>query len=188
MDYEDIKVFEKDINYHAYRYSNNIKSVLADIEDLKQIGWLGVLRGYEKYEEGKGASLRTFVNLYIKSEISNYIIHLKRKSRYNETTISLNNELNNDDEGLTLEIMIGIEDTKLEEVEYLQVKKKLLHSISDTDLDILNSYYIDEELQSEIAKRYNLTQAAIGVRIKKITTSLKIKYFREVKKYERNIK
>ena len=42
MDYEDIKVFEKDVNYNAYSYSKNIKSILADIEDLKQIGWLGV--------------------------------------------------------------------------------------------------------------------------------------------------
>ena len=146
------------------------------------------LRGYEKYEEGKGASLRTFVILCIQREIGQYIRSLKSKTRYNETTMSLNDELNNDDEGYTLENMLGIEDTELEEVEYLQVKEKLLQSLSDNDLDILNSYYINEELQSEIGKKYNLTQSSVARRIEQITTSLKIKYFREVKKYERNIK
>ncbi|WP_455543854.1 sigma-70 family RNA polymerase sigma factor [Intestinibacter sp.] len=94
MTNEDYLQWEPLINKIAYKYINNKYGL--DIDDLKQIGAIGLMYGYDTYKEDKEASRKTYFYNCIEWRIKRELENLGRAKRFCEGTISLDAPIKND--------------------------------------------------------------------------------------------
>ncbi len=73
-----IKGLETDVKYYARQYLRDGLS----LEDLQQEGFMGALHGVRKWDETRGASLRTYASIWIQ-------LYVKRAAQSGELTVSL---------------------------------------------------------------------------------------------------
>lgn len=78
---EDYTKYESMIYKIANKFKNNIYGI--DIEDIYQIGSLGMIRAYKTYQEGKGMSFNTYMYSCISWAIKkSFRIHSQKEDYY----------------------------------------------------------------------------------------------------------
>lgn len=92
---KDIKNWKPLVCKIAYRYRNNPYKI--ELEDLQQVGYIGLIKGLKSFKEGKGNTLKTHlfnnIDWTIKTELSRYK--------------NINRKINNDI--ASLDVLIGEE-------------------------------------------------------------------------------
>jgi len=170
----------------ANKFKNNPYGI--DIEDIYQIGSLGMIRAFDTYEEDKEIKLSTYVYNCISWSIRREFNNLKRiKQQY--TFTSLDYEI--DEENSIYEIIpnssVNIEYEVIEEMtlqEYIQEFKNILTS---TKANIFIDRYVNEIQIKDIASKYNKKDSAINSILRQSRSELMRKSFRIRKEYERCI-
>ncbi len=170
----------------ANRFKNNPYGI--DIEDIMQIGSLGMIRAFDTYQEDKEIKFSTYVYNCISWSIRREFDNLKRiKQQY--TFISLDYEI--DEENSMYEIIpngsVNVEYDVIEEMtlqEYIQEFKNILTS---TKANIFIDRYVNELQIKDIASKYNKKDSAINSILRQCRSELMRKSFRIRNEYERYI-
>lgn len=90
MDNKDISVLCKKLIYSIakkYSYSGN------DMEDLYQVGALGLSKAIKNYKENKNAKFTSYAHFYIEGEINKYVRE-NRMIKINQDLYNLNKDIN----------------------------------------------------------------------------------------------
>lgn len=170
----------------ANRFKNNSYGI--DIEDIYQIGSLGMIRAFETYQEDKGVKFSNYVYSNIEWSIKKEFSNLKRiKQQY--TFTSLDHEI--DEETNMYDIIpnssVNVEYEVLEDMtlqEYIQEFRSILGPIK---AEIFIDKYVNELQIKSIADKYNKKESAINNIFRQSRMELIRKSFRIRKEYERHI-
>ena len=162
-------------------------STVETKEDLFQVGMVGAITAYQKYDSSTGVKYSTFAYKYILGEVLKYLrenrtIKLNKilnmsKERidevllYNKDATSLN-KLIIPDEELTIEDMISNNDMNMEDRVGLN---DALASLNAEERKLIYDRYYKELTQTDIAKENNTTQVKVYRLERKILDKLKDK-------------
>lgn len=158
--------------------ANKYKNTKIEPEDLISIGTLGLMKAIHHYNPEKKIKLSTFASKCIENEI----LMNMRKTKKHSKNVSIQNSLHEDKEGneFNLSDLLG---TKKEEIEEkVEVKddiielKKIIEKLPMKEKEIIMFRYgIDCEKmkQSEIAKKYEISQSYISRIEKRILKKIK---------------
>ena len=141
MDNETIELFKKLVYSIAKKYSHDRQ----ELEDLYQVGNIGLLNALKNYKDNKNAKFSTYAHFYIKGEILKYIRENK-DFKNNYDSIKLYQSINKVKEYLTQK---NLKEPSIEEISnYLEVP------LNDV-IDVLNSNTPFKSLDSEISEEYD---------------------------------
>lgn len=139
----------------AWKFRNNKYKI--ELEDLEQIASIGLMRGFDSFEDGKDASMQTHLYNCIKWQIIREFDNCKRIKRqidYNITSldkpIGENEDMILEDiiKDETIDIEASILDKMIEEV----YKKEVDICLSGREKEIVNKYLFYNMNLTEIGK------------------------------------
>lgn len=121
-----------------------------NLDDLQQIGYFGLLKAIDKYNQAEGCKFTTYAFYWIKQSI-------RRSLEGHKETISLDAPIGEDDEDITLMDMVADENINIvEEVESKQLNAELKEVLKKVDLQQIEREYIrlkyELELPNEVIK------------------------------------
>ena len=170
----------------ANKFKNNPYGI--DIEDIMQIGSLGMIRAFETYQEDKEIKFSTYAYNCISWSIKREFHNLKRiHSQYDIT--SLDHEIDEDTNmyDITPNSSVNIENEVMEDMtlrEYIQEFKNIL---PPTKANIFIDRYVNELQIKAIASKYDKNDSTINSILRQCRSELMQKSFRIRKEYERYI-
>ena len=171
-----IKISNK---YRNYSYG-------FDIDDIKQIGCLGMIRAFETYREDTGMKFDTYMYNCIKWSINKEIYNNKKKHE-GYTVISMDHEVDEDNNSMydiVPDENINVEAGALEGMtlqEYIQEFKNILSPIK---ANIFIDRYVNELQIKNIASKYNKKNSAINSILRQCRSELLIKSYRIRNEYD----
>lgn len=170
----------------ANRFKNNPYGI--DIQDIMQIGSLGMIRAFDAYQEDKEIKLSTYVYNCISWSIRREFSNLKRiKQQY--TFTSLDNEI--DEENSMYEIIpnssVNVEYEVIEEMTLQEYIQEFRNILTLTKANIFIDRYVNELQIKDIASKYNKKDSAINSILRQSRSELMRKSFRIRNEYERYI-
>lgn len=161
------KIFEENYNLVAYVVNTYFpKNFYKD--DLKQEGYLGLLKAIETYDESKNVKFSTYATKCIKNKIIDYLrkdklvkipIELIQEGIYNEKTIPLNTTEYGDLESV---IMDEKTDNMVEKIAIRIDDLNQIEKIKKVVLDYIDS--IENEEHKEMVKCYIVNALSSGKR------------------------
>lgn len=131
----DIKAREKLIKHNLRLVAHIVKkySGAGEADDLISVGSIGLIKGIQSYEYGKGSQLATYAARCIENEILMYI----RANKKHKCNVSLFDPVGSDKDGNEIQLLdiLSVEsDSVLEEVE----NKMLIDKIKQVVNTVLN--------------------------------------------------
>lgn len=184
MTNEDFLQYEPMLIKIANKFKNNPYGI--DIDDIKQIGCLGMIRAFETYREDTGMKFDTYMYNCIKWSINKEIYNNKKKHE-GYTVISMDHEVDEDnnsmydivpDENINVEAGV-LEGMTLQE--YIQEFKNILSPIK---ANIFIDRYVNELQIKKIASKYNKKNSAINSILRQCRSELLIKSYRIRNEYD----
>ena len=169
------------------KFKNNPYGV--DIEDIKQIGTLGMIRAFDTYQDDKGMSFNTYIYNCISWSIGKEFHNLKRiHSQY--TFTSLDHEIDEDTNmyDIVPNSSVNVEYKVLEYMtlqEYIQEFRSILEPIK---AEIFIDKYVNDLQIKYIADKYNKKESAINNIFRQSRMELIRKSFRIRKEFDRYMK
>ncbi len=155
-------------------------------DDLISIGTIGLIKGIDSYNKGRGVKLTTYAAKCAENEI---LMYFRSNKKYNNT-VSLNDVIAHDKDGgdITLiDVLESKSDTIDEALEYkdnIKHLSKYLNVLNDRELKIIKMRYglLDEEekTQKEIAHILHISRSYVS----RIEKRALIKMLREFIKHE----
>lgn len=174
MTNEDYIQWEPLLKKVAYKYRNNIFHL--EIEDLIQIGAIGLMYGFDTYKEGAGASQKSYFYNCIEWRIIREFTNLKRAKRFCLDTISLDTPLKNDEDTFIGDV---VPDDKVN-VEALALDSAIIKSYIDEiervlvgkDKEVIMYKLFDNLSNYEIGLACELTVDQVSTTFKKAKDKL----------------
>ncbi|GHV09680.1 RNA polymerase sigma factor [Clostridia bacterium] len=156
-------------------YSNSA----AEQEDLISIGTVGLIKGIDTYNTGRGIKLVTYVGKCVQNEILMYF----RKQRGRSADVSLNDALGVDTDGDPLELIDIIAETEAPDAPETLIElkdtcrrvRKLVDGLQGREREIIRMRYgfgVAPMPQREIAKRLGISRSYVSRIEKKALESL----------------
>ena len=154
----------------------------GDSDDLISIGTVGLIKAVNTYNVEKKIKLATYAARCIENEILMYL----RKTRRLSGEVSLNDALDQEDEGNALSLMdvIRVEDTMLEDLNTRDACRKVRGAVERClsereQLVILRRYGLDgqpPQTQREVAAQCGISRSYVSRIEKKALEKLKIEF------------
>lgn len=139
---EDITVedlYDKLVYAIARKYSYNEN----DLEDLYQVGQIGLAKAKSNYKKGSGAKFSSYAHFYIKGEILKYIRE-NRLVKVNQDIIRLNSSINRVKEYLSQKYMRT--PSIIELAQYLEVEPNVIENAINSNNPVKS---LDYELNQD---------------------------------------
>ena len=154
----------------------------GDSDDLISIGTVGLIKAVNTYNAEKKIKLATYAARCIENEILMYL----RKTRRLSGEVSLNDALDQEDEGNALSLMdvIRVEDTMLEDLDTRDACRKVRGAVERclTERDqlvVLRRYGLDgqpPQTQREVAAQCGISRSYVSRIEKKALEKLKVEF------------
>lgn len=178
MTNEEYLQWEPLIKKIAYKYRNNIYKI--EIEDLIQIGAIGLIYAFEHYQEDRGASFQTYAYDCIERRIFREFDNMKRIKRqadYKSTSFDAPINLDGD---LYLEEVISddnvnVEATVINKLMIEKYKEEINLVLTGKEKDIVYRTLFENTKFIDIAKEYGLHHSRVHEIQKKGFRNLKHK-------------
>lgn len=159
MTNQDYLQWEPMLKRLARKYKNNKFNL--DMEELIQIGALGLINVFDTYKDDKGTSRLSYYYTCVERYILKEFQGLGRAKRFCNNLISLNKQINNTDDEIYLEETvsdenINVENTALDTLiikEYIDEIDKVLKG---NQRDIIFLKIFDDKTDNEIADILNI--------------------------------
>ena len=191
MTNDDYIQWEPLVKKVAYKYRNNVFNL--DIDDLIQIGAMGLMYAFDTYKEDAGASKKSYFYNCIEWRIIREFTNLKRAKRFCLDTVSLDTPLKNDEETFISDIIpddkVNIEAIALDTVaikKYIDEINNVLHGL---DRDIVMYKLFDDLTNHEIAlaldiedKKVNSAYQLAKKKLKRKSKLIRIEYLKYMQK------
>jgi RNA polymerase sigma factor (sigma-70 family) len=157
---EDVKKWKPLIKKVSWKYRNN--KYRLDLEDIEQIGYIGLIRGLKCFNDDKGVKIQTHLYNYIKWSIDKeleYWKHDKRCTLHQSTSIDIKL---NDAEDLTLgemleDISINIEKSVIDGLIVEKYREEIIKTLTNPQEQQIILMVLFDDLNAEsISKKLNL--------------------------------
>lgn len=162
------KLIEHNLRLVAHIVKKYYTQIGGDTDDLISIGTLGLIKAVNTYNMEKKIKLATYAARCIENEVLMYL----RKTRRLAGEVSLNDALDQEDEGSALSLMdvIRVEDTMLEDLNTRdacqQVRDVVERCLTDREkLVIVRRYGLDGNLpqtQREVASQCGISRSYVS--------------------------
>lgn len=159
---EDIITWTPLVIKISKKYENDFKKFGYELEDIKQVAYIGLIKGLEGFKEGKGTTIKTYLYNCCRWQIQREIHKLTRAKRFvnNTSTISLDSYINNKDELTLADIVqdssVNLEAKVLEEIVIREYIEEIEDKLEKTDSEIIMLKIFDGYTYREIARKLNL--------------------------------
>lgn len=154
----------------------------GDSDDLISIGTVGLIKAVNTYNAEKKIKLATYAARCIENEILMYL----RKTRRLSGEVSLNDALDQEDEGNALSLMdvIRVEDTMLEDLDTRDACRKVRGAVERCltereQLVVLRRYGLDgqpPQTQREVAAQCGISRSYVSRIEKKALEKLRVEF------------
>lgn len=171
----------------ANKFKNNPYGI--DIEDIMQIGSLGMIRAFDTYEEEKEIKLSTYVYNCISWSIRRELYNLKRIHGQYAIT-SLDHDIDEDTNMYDIipNSSVNVEKEAIEDMTLQEYIQEFRNILTLTKANIFIDRYVNNLQIKDIAVKYNKTESSINSIIRQSRSELMRKSFRIRNEYERYIK
>ncbi len=153
----------------AWKYRNNIFKI--ELEDLEQIASIGLFKGFENYNDSRGASLKTWLYSSAERAILREFTDMKRIKRQSDyESISLNIPIGEDDaylEEIIPDNSINIENDVADRLLIDSYKGEVESCLFGREREVVYKTLFQDKTYAELAREYNIT----GQRVKDIQRS-----------------
>lgn len=170
----------------ANKFKNNPYGI--DIEDIYQIGSLGMIRAFDTYKEEKGMSFNTYIYSCINWAIKKEFQNLKRiHAQYDITSLDYEIDEDTNMYDIIPNSSVNVENEVIEDMtlqEYIQEFKNIL---SPTKANIFIDRYVNELQIKAIAVKYDKKDSTINSMLRQSKSEVMRKSFRIRKEYEKYI-
>lgn len=180
----------KAFKWHEYYSTIAFEHVQKlDREDFEQIGYLAIIESYRSYDIGYDIlyythllnkidnSMKRFIRDTLKLRREEFSLIGKRISSIDES-FSLKDNGNKE---ISLGETISYEENRFEELEDKIVLDNLLKELNEQEKNIVNSYYINNMTQVQIADKYNISQVQVSRILKRSIMKLSNRFNKERK-------
>lgn len=181
------KLIEHNLRLVAHIVKKYYTQIGGDTDDLISIGTLGLIKAVNTYNMEKKIKLATYAARCIENEVLMYL----RKTRRLAGEVSLNDALDQEDEGSALSLMdvIRVEDTMLEDLNTRdacqQVRAAVEQCLTEREkLVIVRRYGLDgnpPQTQREVASQCGISRSYVSRIEKKALGKLKEMFEEESK-------
>ena len=183
---EDYRQYELMLIKIANKFKNNPYGI--DIEDIIQIGSLGMIRAFETYKDNKGMKFDTYMYSCISWSIKREFHNLKRiHGQYAVTSLDYEIDEDTNMYDIIPNSSVNVESEVLEDMtlqEYIQEFRNILPPIK---ANIFIDRYVNELQIKDIAAKHNKMDSAINSILRQCRSELMRKSFRIRIEYERYI-
>lgn len=133
-----------------------------DLEDLYQVGMIGLINASKNFKEGVGTKFSTYAYTYILGEVTKYMREnrdikvsrdvIKLKQSISKAKDHLRQKLLREPTTLELSLILEIEEERISEIEAITADVKSLdYSYTDEDMNLYHSIKVeDKETNSSI--------------------------------------
>ena len=181
------KLIEHNLRLVAHIVKKYYTQIGGDTDDLISIGTLGLIKAVNTYNMEKKIKLATYAARCIENEVLMYL----RKTRRLAGEVSLNDALDQEDEGSALSLMdvIRVEDTMLEDLNTRdacrQVRDAVEQCLTDREkLVIVRRHGLDgnpPQTQREVASQCGISRSYVSRIEKKALGKLREVFEEEIK-------
>ena len=186
MTEKQYKQYEPMLIKISNKFKNNPYGI--DIEDIMQIGSLGMIRAFDTYQDNKGMKFDTYMYNCISWSIKREFHNLKRiHGQYAVTSLDYEIDEDTNMYDIIPNSSVNVENEVIEEMtlqEYIQEFKNIL---SPTKANIFIDRYVNELQIKAIASKYDKKDSTINSILRQCRSELMRKSFRIRKEYERYI-
>lgn len=187
MTENEYKQYEPMLIKISNKFKNNIYGV--DMDDIRQIGSLGMIRAFDTYRDDKGMSFNSYIYTCIEWAIKKEFHNLKR-IREQYTFTSLDHEIDEDTNMYDIipNSSVSVESEVIEDMtlqEYIQEFKRVL---SPTKANIFIDRYVNGIQLTDIAAKYDKKYSTINSMIIQSRIEITSKSYRIRKEFDRYMK
>lgn len=165
MTNEDYIQWEPLIKKVAYKYRDNVFGL--EIDDLIQIGAMGLMRGFDTYKEGAGASQKTYFYNCIEWKILREFENLRRAKRFCLDTVSLDMPTDKDEDQVLADIVedkkVHVENMIIDEIETKKIIDEIERVLTGNDKDVIMYKLFDNLNNHEIAIALDIEEEKVPV-------------------------
>ncbi|MCJ8342339.1 MAG: sigma-70 family RNA polymerase sigma factor [Cetobacterium sp.] len=159
MTNEEYLQYEPMIYKIANKYKNNRFKI--ELDDLIQIGSIGLLKGFSSYDDKKDMKLDTWLFSCISREIFKEFDYFNKQKRSLKKSISINSYTDENQE-TTIEDIIQDENTNvskqvISKITVLEYKKEIQRVLYSKELIVVNGSLFEGRTLSDIANELNVT-------------------------------
>lgn len=158
MNNDDYTQWEPLLKKIAYKYRNNVFNL--EIDDLMQIGAIGLMYGFNTYKEGAGASKKSYFYNCIEWKIIREFTNLKRAKRFCDTPVIHLDDYTDEEEGTTIADIIpsdlNVEEKVLSEIKVKEYIDEIEKHLKGIEKDIIMYKLFDDLTNHEIALACNV--------------------------------
>ena len=166
----------------AWKYRNNIFKV--ELEDLEQIASIGLFKGFENYNDSRGASLKTWLYSSAERAILREFTDMKRIKRQSSyESISLSTPTGEDDtylEEMIPDSSINIENDVTDRLLIASYKGEVESCLFGREREVVYKTLFQDKTYAELAREYNITNQRVR--------DIQIKGFRNLRHKSRMIR
>lgn len=145
------------------RYENDFEKFGYELEDIKQVAYIGLIKGLESFKDDKGTTIKTYLYNCCRWQIQREMHNLTRAKRFvnnNTSTISFDSYID-DKEELTLSDMIqdysvNVEAKVLDQMVIKEYIEEIQSKLDKIDSEIIMLKIFDGYSYREIANKLNL--------------------------------
>lgn len=127
-----------------------------DVDDLYQVGMIGLINASKNYKEGAGVKFSTYAYTYVLGEVTKYMREnrdikvsrdvIKLKQSISKARDHLRQKLQREPSDLELSLILEIDEEKIAEIESVCADVKSLdYSYSDEDMNLYQSIKVEEK-------------------------------------------
>ena len=163
------KIIEGNLHFVAYyviyfckKYISKITQVEPDLDDLCQVGVLGLMKAIDLYNPNLTYTFNTYAGPTIHNQIKNY---LKTKSKFITTSLDQPPSEEVDESSDYYDIVpefLDTEDRTVLLLDYKLIKEEILPLINKTYADIFYAHAVEGKTLREIGEQYNYTHQRIA--------------------------
>lgn len=164
MTNEEYLQWEPLIKKIAHKYRNNIYKI--EIDDLIQIGAIGLMYAFEHYQDDRGASFQTYAYNCIERKILREFDNMKRIKRQADYKATSFDAPTNSDEDLYLEEIISddrvnVEATVINKLMVEKYKEEINLVLTGRERDIVCRTLFENAKFSDLAKEYGMHHSRV---------------------------
>ena len=127
-----------------------------DVDDLYQVGMIGLINASKNYKEGAGVKFSTYAYTYVLGEVTKYMREnrdikvsrdvIKLKQSISKARDHLRQKLQREPSYLELSLILEIDEEKIAEIESVCADVKSLdYSYSDEDMNLYQSIKVEDK-------------------------------------------
>lgn len=156
------------VNYVVKKFFSNLQH-RCEWDEMLQIGYIGLIKAAEKFDEDYGVAFSTYAVPVIKGEINRYFRDYmfgrsEKKKEFKKNIVSLDATLSKKEDGKLIPFSDCIENRAdyIKEFEDREYIKDIYNSLNSREKELFKYRYIEDMKQTDIANKMKISQVQVS--------------------------